>query len=30
LKYGKRFQDNDGDYANPHFVAFGQVATVVR
>jgi 3'(2'), 5'-bisphosphate nucleotidase len=25
LKYGKRFQDNDGDYANPHFVAFGNV-----
>lgn len=23
LKYGKRFQNNDGDYANPHFVAFG-------
>ena len=23
LKYGKRFQDNDGDHANPHFVAFG-------
>jgi sulfate adenylyltransferase subunit 2/3'(2'), 5'-bisphosphate nucleotidase len=23
LQYGKRFQDNDGDYANPHFVAFG-------
>jgi sulfate adenylyltransferase subunit 2/3'(2'), 5'-bisphosphate nucleotidase len=23
LTYGKRFQDNDGDYANPHFVAFG-------
>ncbi|MGN6209320.1 3'(2'),5'-bisphosphate nucleotidase CysQ [Asticcacaulis sp.] len=27
LKYGKRFQDNDGDYANPHFVAFGAVET---
>ena len=26
LKYGKRFQDNDGDYANPHFVAFGHVS----
>jgi 3'(2'), 5'-bisphosphate nucleotidase len=26
LKYGKRFQDNDGDYANPHFVAFGDSA----
>ncbi len=23
LQYGKRFQDTDGDYANPHFVAFG-------
>ena len=26
LRYGKRFQDNDGDYANPHFVAFGHVS----
>lgn len=26
LRYGKRFQDNDGDYANPHFVAFGHLS----
>lgn len=27
LRYGKRFDSGDGAYANPHFVAFGDVAT---
>lgn len=27
LTYGKRFQNTDGDYANPYFVAFGDVPT---
>jgi len=27
LQYGKRFDSGDGAYANPHFVAFGDVAT---
>ena len=28
LQYGKRFDSGDGAYANPHFVAFGDVATI--
>lgn len=28
LRYGKRFDSGDGAYANPHFVAFGDVARI--